>query len=102
MVYVDQIREYPHTKIRGCKHKKWCHLFADSKEELLEFGKKIGLKAEWFQGNHFDLTPKKRELAIQNGAVEMSVKEWMRRTFPDIRRFKNERLAKFYESKRRN
>ena len=97
MVYVDNIREYPHVKVRGCKHKRWCHLWGDSKEELLAFGKKIGLRIEWFQGDHFDLTPNKRKIAIENGATEISIKEWIKKN--DIRRFKNEKLATFWRDK---
>lgn len=99
MVYVDQIREYPHVKIRGCKHKKWAHLWADSKEELLSFGDKISLRREWFQGNHFDITPNKRKKAIENGAIEMSLKDYFKKLKNDLHCFDNVQLAKWWRDK---
>ncbi|MDO8640467.1 MAG: DUF4031 domain-containing protein [Nitrosarchaeum sp.] len=54
-----------------------CHLFADTKTELLEFAKSIGLKKRWKQTSrkgieHFDLTVSKRQVALDNGAIELS------------------------------
>ena len=53
------------------------HLQADTPEELHEFAGRIGLRREWFQAkpgrpenDHYDLTRKGRERAIEHGAVE--------------------------------
>lgn len=58
----------------------WCHCWADSLEELVEFGDKIGMRPEWLQERrrfpHFDLVPSKRRLALRHGAVEMTIKAW--------------------------
>jgi hypothetical protein len=56
---------------------RWCHLFADEADciELHHFAVSIGLKRSWFQGNHYDLTPGKRALAVRAGAKELSRKE---------------------------
>ena len=67
-------------------NKKWpwptaCHLFVSVDtplERLHEFADRIGLKRQWFQHKpgglpHYDLTPKKRELAITYGATEVSI-----------------------------
>jgi hypothetical protein len=66
VIFVDDAIHY----WRG---RKWCHLFADRDEELHDFAKSIGLKREWFQSdwrlNHYDITEKKRELAIKRGAI---------------------------------
>lgn len=53
--------------------KKWCHLVADSLEELHGFALKLGLKRAWFQDRasypHYDVTVSVRDRALQLGAV---------------------------------
>lgn len=85
-VYVDKIREYPREMIKNlARHNgsKWCHMWADSLEELHEIAKCIGMKRSWFQDKkrlkHYDLVPSKRALAIKYGAVEMSYVEWYKK-----------------------
>jgi hypothetical protein len=57
----------------------WCHLTADTQEELHEFAQQLGLRREWFQPGrqiagkpspfwHYDVTAGKRALAIRIGA----------------------------------
>jgi hypothetical protein len=86
MILVDDLREYPNAP-RG--YTKWSHMASDdlTKEglrELHEMARKIGLDRAWFQDHpahpHYDLTPGKRFLAVQNGAVEVSSIEYVRRT----------------------
>ena len=52
----------------------WCHMVAESVEELHSFAAKLGLKREWFQHRtlypHYDLTESVRRKAIALGAVE--------------------------------
>lgn len=54
----------------------WCHLVADSLEELHAFAKLLGLKREWFQHAasypHYDITESLRERALLIGAIEGS------------------------------
>lgn len=80
MVYVDEIQHYPTCIL---PHKYWCHLTADSREELHAFAEKLGLKFAWFQAKssvpHYDLTPNKRDLALKMGAVVMSAKDQARK-----------------------
>lgn len=57
-----------------------CHMVADSREELLEMVDKIGISRKHIQNKgtyreHFDICKSKRELAVKNGAVEISYKE---------------------------
>ena len=57
-----------------------CHMIADSTEELLDMVDKIGVQRKWIQEEgtykeHFDICKQKRELAIKNGAVELTWKE---------------------------
>jgi hypothetical protein len=68
MIYIDKANW-------NWKGKKWCHLLADTVEELHEFAKKLGLKREWFQDKksfpHYDLVESKREKALELGAEEI-------------------------------
>ena len=68
MIYVDQ----PLHFFRG---KMYCHLFADTKEELHTFAAKLGLKRHWFQNDkrlpHYDISPLKRAKAVKLGAKEV-------------------------------
>ena len=81
MVYVDGIKIYSRIKTElkhGCR---WCHMWADTPEELISFAQKIGLNSSWLQEgrlNHFDLVPSFRAKAIKNGAVPKSLKEWLK------------------------
>lgn len=56
---------------------QWCHLTADSTDELVAFAKSIGLRRTWIQHpatatEHFDLTLGKRAQAVANGAIEIT------------------------------
>jgi signal recognition particle subunit SEC65 len=53
--------------------RRWCHLVADSLEELHTFASLLGLKPDWFQRKtlypHYDVTTRLRERALELGAV---------------------------------
>ncbi len=78
-VYVDTLR-YPHG--RPGPAGQWCHLLADSDDELNEFAAALGLKLAWRQDGvprgcrkptqppHYDLTSGMRAKAVAAGAVE--------------------------------
>jgi hypothetical protein len=57
----------------------WCHLFADTEAELHAFADKLGLELEWFQGDHYDLTPWRRVKAVELGALQVPTRELARR-----------------------
>lgn len=65
-VYVDNMR----IAWRG---RYWCHLVADSLDELHQFAHTLGLKRAWFQADaslpHYDVTVEVRGLALTIGAV---------------------------------
>lgn len=67
-VYVDEA-------IFPWRGKKWCHLWADTVEELHAFAAKLGLKRSWFQcppkasWEHYDVSEGMRWQAIRLGAV---------------------------------
>lgn len=78
-VYVDEIRDWTRlAKMRGLRHTHWCHLTADTEEELHAFATRLGLRRAWFQKKsprdyrwHYDVTPPKRAHAVRLGAVEI-------------------------------
>jgi hypothetical protein len=77
-VYVDPLM-FHGWMIYG-KLVKSCHLFADTLEELLAFGRQVGLKDRWLQGEakdfpHYDLVASRRSLAVDAGAIELSARE---------------------------
>ena len=77
-VYVDPLCNF------GWQYGPSCHLWADSVEELHEFAGRLGMPRAWFQAEaylpHYDLTERRRLLAVMLGAVELdrraSVNKW--------------------------
>jgi hypothetical protein len=76
-VYVDSIFAMVATKdaearrVGGRTGHRWCHMMADTAEELHAMADTIGLKRAWFQGDHYDLTPGRRVAALRAGALEV-------------------------------
>ena len=87
MVYIDPLFDWPAEAVQNAqarrltaKHGQWCHMMADSQEELLAFALKLGMKAVWIQQKgtpreHFDLTPSRRAAAVKRGAKEITARE---------------------------
>jgi Protein of unknown function (DUF4031) len=78
-VYVDE----PIWEWRG---RRWCHLTADSPEELHELAARLGLLRQWFQSrpeqpwhDHYDLPEDVRVQAIACGARALTTREMGRR-----------------------
>lgn len=85
--YVDplfrSVSREPQAKRVGARHDHmWCHLWADSEEELHTMAQRLGMRRSWFQNRpgfpHYDLVPSKRALALRLGAKEMSLIKWLR------------------------
>jgi hypothetical protein len=73
--------------------KTWCHLQADTADELHKFAAKLGLRRAWFQTrpgrpelDHYDVTASKRDQAIALGAVAESWRDGAGRTRRQIAR----------------
>jgi hypothetical protein len=72
-VYIDDME----APFRGMK---MCHMIADTREELLEMVEKIGVNPKWIQKagtphEHFDISLGKKLLAIQHGAIAITMME---------------------------
>jgi hypothetical protein len=84
-VYIDALftaraREKQAHRVGARNGHRWCHMIADTVEELHRFARRIGLKREWFQDTrnpHYDLTPGRRALALRLGAVELPRREFV-------------------------
>ena len=54
----------------------WCHMISDtSVDELKKFALEMGIPERGFQGDHFDVPEHMREIAIANGAKEVSSRD---------------------------
>jgi hypothetical protein len=60
--------------------RRWAHLASDrSHDELHAFAARLGLRREWFQGDHYDVPSEIRARALALGAVPVSSAELVRR-----------------------
>ena len=56
--------------------RRWAHLVSDtSHAELHAFAARLGLRREWFQGDHYDVPAEVREQALRLGAAPVSSRE---------------------------
>jgi hypothetical protein len=97
-VYVDELRTVrpadnkPQAQRNG---NRWCHMTADTEEELHAMAERIGLKRAWYQIggrkawhwylSHYDLVPSKRALAVRFGAQEVVLHEMAQRFARELR-----------------
>lgn len=77
-VYVDNMQA-------GFGKMIMCHMIADTQQELLEMCDKIGVQRKWIQNfgtarEHFDICLSKRKLAVQHGAIEITMRELAAKT----------------------
>lgn len=71
-VYVDDNYKRPSSALRLMK---MSHMVADTEEELHRMADLLGCKREWFQGDHYDVPLFRRKRAVENGAIEITVRE---------------------------
>ncbi len=76
-VYIDRLQLHPW---RG-RQVLWCHLIADTVEELHAFAAKVGCKRSWFEEDakepHYNLQRRLRARAVALGARECSRPEFV-------------------------
>jgi len=74
--YVDAVRSYPSA---GLRFRAYCHLLADSREELHAMADQLGMPRRFFQEHpwrwHYDLPEHLRIEAVRRGAREVSMHE---------------------------
>ena len=74
--YVDAVHEYPDV---GLRFTEFCHLLADTRDELRDFADELGLPAWTFQDHpwrwHHDLPGHLRPAAIELGARVLTMHE---------------------------
>ena len=77
MVYVDNFSD---ATGRNFGRMKMSHMVADTRSELFEMCKKIGVQTKWVQEfgtikEHFDICLSKKRLAVMYGAKEINMRE---------------------------
>ena len=74
--YVDTVRAYPDA---GLRFERFCHLLADSREELHAMADELGIPRRFFQDHpwrwHHDLPEPLRSRAVELGAREVTMHE---------------------------
>ena len=74
--YVDTVRSYPDA---GLRHTEFCHLLADTREELHRMADLVGMPRRFFQEHpwrwHYDLPEPLRARAIEHGARPITMHE---------------------------
>ena len=74
--YVDTVRAYPNA---GLRFTDYCHLLADTPEELHAMAADLGIPRRAFQDHpwrwHYDLPGHLRPTAVRLGAVEVTMHE---------------------------
>jgi len=74
--YVDSVRAYPGA---GLRFSEFCHLLADTREELHAMADAIGMPRRFFQDHpwrwHYDLPRHLREQAVRRGAREVTLSD---------------------------
>ncbi|MGI8677234.1 MAG: DUF4031 domain-containing protein [Jatrophihabitans sp.] len=72
--YVDTVRSYPRA---GLRFSDYCHLLADTPEELHAMAARIGMPRVAFQDHpwrwHYDVPAHLRALAVEFGAREVTM-----------------------------
>lgn len=93
MILVDHLVDHGTSATRGLPSRRWCHMVSDtSEEELHAFAARIGLRRDWAQlrprasAAHYDLTPRRRALALGLGAVAVTSRELVVRNYDRPRR----------------
>lgn len=73
MILIDR----PLWRWRG---RRWSHLVSDTTlDELHDFAARLGLRREWFQGDHYDLPDDRFDEAVTLGATPIGSRELVQR-----------------------
>ncbi len=71
-VYIDDMYRYSIGEFRGMR---MSHMIADDEAELHALAARIGMKREWYQGDHYDVPLTRRDLALEAGALAITYRQ---------------------------
>lgn len=71
-VYVDDMYLYPMGRFGRMK---MSHMIATDEAELHVMAASIGVARRWYQGDHYDVSMDRRTLAIDAGAVPITLRQ---------------------------
>lgn len=71
-VYVDDMFKYAMGRYGRMR---MSHMIADTEQELHAMARRISVARKWYQGDHYDIAMSKRVLAVQHGAVEITLRQ---------------------------
>jgi hypothetical protein len=71
-VYIDDMYRYAIGQFRGMH---MSHMIADTPEELHAMAMRIGMKREWYQGDHYDVPLPRRHMALTGGATAITYRQ---------------------------
>lgn len=71
-VYIDDMYRYSIGEFRGMR---MSHMIADDEAELHALAARIGMKREWYQGDHYDVPLTRRDLALDAGAQAITYRQ---------------------------
>ena len=71
-VFIDDMYRYAIGEFRGMR---MSHMIADTEAELHAVAARIGMKREWYQGDHYDVPLTRRDQAITAGAVVVTYRQ---------------------------
>lgn len=74
-VYVDDMKAAFTPSHRPGRKYVMSHMIADTEDELHAMAGKIGVLRKWYQGDHYDITQTKKELAITAGAKSVTLRQ---------------------------
>jgi hypothetical protein len=77
-VCLDFYKDRQAVRVGGRNNHRWAHMMADTDDELHAMAARIGLKREWFQGDHYDLTPSRHKRAVAAGAKVVRTRDLVR------------------------
>lgn len=71
-VFIDDMYKYPMGQFRRMK---MSHMIATNEDELHVMAQRIGIARKWYQGDHYDVCMSRREDALRNGAVPVTLRQ---------------------------
>lgn len=76
-VYVDDMHC---GELGRLAHLQLCHMIADDEDELRRMAERIGVSRNWHHkagtpSSHYDIDASKRALAVQAGAIEITMRQ---------------------------